>query len=64
LNKVHYDSQQGLKYLADKIIVEDVERIKGGKTGRTVRQTNSCPANANKIVQESQLLINQPLSAT
>jgi hypothetical protein len=56
MNKAHYESQQGLKYLADKKIITDVEKVKSGNGGElTVKQIQTL-ASAQKIVQESQRL--------
>ncbi len=56
MNKAHYESQQGVKYLADKQIIADVEKLKTGQTGKlTVKQIQTL-ANANKTIQESQRL--------
>ena len=47
MNKAHYDSQQGLKFLADKTVIDDVNRVKEGKSGQlSARQIQSL-TNAN-----------------
>ncbi len=52
--KAVFESLQGVKYLADKKIVADVERIKNGQPGLlSVKEIQSL-ANAQKLVQDSQ----------
>lgn len=54
MNKTHYDSQAGLKYLADKKVIADVDKVKSGQSGElTIPQIQSL-ANTHKTVQESQ----------
>ena len=56
MNKAHYDSQQGLKFLADKSIIADVNRVKEGKPGKLSARQIQSRANTNRVVQESQRL--------
>jgi hypothetical protein len=54
MNKAHYDSQAGLKYLADKKVIADVDKVKSGQSGElTIGQIHAL-ANTHKTVQESQ----------
>ncbi len=56
MNKAHYESQQGLKYLADKKVIADVEKVKSGKVGGLSVKEIQALATAHKTVQESQRL--------
>jgi hypothetical protein len=56
MNKAHYESQQGLKYLADKKIIADVEKVKGGQDGELSAKQIQILASTQKLVQESQRL--------
>ncbi len=54
MNKSHYDSQQGLKYLSDRKIVSDVDKVKSGQKGELSIKEIQSLSNANKTIQESQ----------
>jgi hypothetical protein len=56
MNEDHYRSQQALKYLADKQVIAEVDKVKSGKAGSLSIKDIQSMANANKTIQESQRL--------
>ena len=54
MNKAHYESQAGLKYLADMKMIADINKVKGGGIGELSIKDIQALANANRTIQESQ----------
>ncbi|MBI5554809.1 MAG: hypothetical protein HY920_03005 [Elusimicrobia bacterium] len=56
MNKAHYDSQQALKFLTDKKVIAEVDRVKNGEPDQlSIKQLQELAA-TQKIVQDGQRL--------